>query len=393
MIKNKESIMDIQNERPLPLKTSAPTFIHNDPSKRVQPTLIVWILLALLISGCVPQRPRFYSAFIRSDGRIQTNASLDGITWPAESRFIHPESSSFGPGIAATSNGTVALAFFQQKPGTKQQFLVVKQGVGSRIWESLVSGESVSEVDVNSAPAIAHIQDNVFALAWQDGNRIRTATLDANIQQGPKIIGTGVIGSEAAGAPSIAFDGDRALMVWLSKHEDNARGIRYLGRAIGTLVNRRIVWQAIDDLEPPFSPDGLVIRKVVGNPSVTYDGSRFSLATIASIFSQDENSGGGATTYRLVGFESDDGRSFRFIGECNNDLNLKERVDIAMAANNGSAFVMRGPGATAGANGVVINGFPDSCSEVAWSTAFGNQGSPDGQKPAMTYSASRASSP
>jgi hypothetical protein len=172
------------------------------------------------------------AAFIRSDSRIQTSASLDGASLPAESRFIHPETSSFGPSIAATPRDMVALAFFQEQPDSGRQFLVLKQGLGSRTWETAISYESVSEEDnVRSAPVISHIKDNTFALAWQDGNSVRTATFDANVQQGSKFTGTGVVGSNADGAPSIASSGDRTLMVWLSKNRDRARGITFIRKS------------------------------------------------------------------------------------------------------------------------------------------------------------------
>lgn len=376
--------MYTQNKYPSPWKTNANMFIHGRQPKFKQFTLVVCIMVAILISGCVPQQPRFYSAFIRNDGRIQTNASLDGISWPAESRFLHPEVSSFGPGIAATPKGVVALAFFQKNTAGRQ-FLVVKQGLGSRTWESAVSSESlIEEGDVQSAPAIAHIQDNVFALAWRDGNRIRTASFDANVQQGSKFIGTGIVGSDADGAPSIAFDGDRALMIWLSKNRDNARGITFIGRAIGTLENNRLIWQAIDDLELTFPAD-TNLRNVTGSPSIFYDSSRFFLAVIA--LTSD-----GAETHKLVVFDSDDGGEYQFRGMCILDRGDVES-EIALAANQGSLVVLRAPSGTGSPNGAVFGSLPGSCQEVAWSTAFGDQGNTGGQKPAITHNTSQSDTP
>ena len=241
--------------------------------------ILVFVLFAFLtgvgLVACDPSSsppPGLYAAFLTPDGKIRTVFSEDGDSFKAgDSDVTHEDQSAFGPGIARDpESGIVTLAFFAESLSGITH-LLVKTGLGPTIWET-DPPDSIPTTTA-SAPAISYFRNGIFAIAWNNGQAIETASFN---KQG--LISTDTIDLDAVGTPTMASNGNSILMILKA-----AGGGNIYHSAVGTLSGEEtITWQLNEDISLNNDELGWDNSLNLGNPSVTWDGTRYWLAAFGS---------------------------------------------------------------------------------------------------------------
>ncbi len=344
---------------------------------RVQLLLVICAAVSL-VSACPGPKitPGFYTAFIRADGRIQTNFSVDGTAWEAKFRVIHDEKSPFGPGIAAQPTSLVALAFFstdQLAGGTK---LIVKRGLGPTGWQGQDSPIASLATTTSSAPAISYIKDDTYVVAWNDGSAVRTASLNSMGLADTGII-AGTAGADINGAPSIAAHDNQALMVWLSRTGDAKKFV--IHSAVSKFNGGRITWRLSSDLHLPIPTDANFA--ITGNPSIFWDGATFLMAVPAQVHIFSSNDEGLGDKWVVLTFTSTDGSKWIFTEHCHLSTTAS-REYLAVAGRNGKTRLLISPEVQN--EGIILGSTSIFCTEVTWNSMFSDNGAID-MSPALTH--------
>lgn len=244
---------------------------------RTSAILALFTFMVLGIVGCdpgdpplEPPPPGLYAAFLTQDGHIRTVVSDNGDVFKTgDYDVIHVEKSDFGPGIARDPrSGILALAFFPNDVVGDATKLVIKQALGPTMWEE--DAAAWMETETQSPPAIHYLTDGVYAVAWNNGGKIATASF--NYQEG--LVPSEFESTAALGAPTITSDGDAALMIWQSARQP---GVYH--SATGSIDEEgRVTWERGSDISRETRPGLLSTLALRGRPSIAWDGAAYRLA-------------------------------------------------------------------------------------------------------------------
>jgi hypothetical protein len=222
-----------------------------------------------------PPPPGLYAAFLTQDGHIRTVSSDNGdVFQTGQFDVIHGESSDFGPAIARDPrSGVLALAFFPKDVSGGETKLVIKLALGPTEWEE--DATAWMETQTQSPPAIHYLNDGIYALGWNNGGRIATASF--NYQKG--IVPSEFESTAALGAPTITSDGDTALMIWQSARQP---GVYH--SATGSLDGEGgVTWERGSNIAREMTLDSGSTLTLKGRPSITWDGADYWLAATGTI--------------------------------------------------------------------------------------------------------------
>ena len=324
-----------------------------------------------------PEQKAFYMTFAISDHKIQMNKSYDGTVWP-DKIVVHDEKKIIkGPSIATNSNKMVALAYITVGSEQHLKDLVVKENYfNPDSWQSGFANLAYMAIDSNSSPAICHIKDRIYAVAYNSNRTIKVTSVKMDNPEDQRFSGSTIIWNSApiTGPPSMAFNGNKILLVWMNGKNTLEWSIHC---ATGYFQNNQLVWQnqwnGYDQITLNEQPRGSNLYDI----SLTWNGNNFLLvsSSIMTIAVGDER----LTKTKVCVFKPSDGVEWRRFHIHDEPDPLGRFVTIASANNQPTILAICPHGRSADSYGKICTGwnnvFPDqeeSCTN--WSRTFGHNG-------------------